>query len=120
MYGELYFGGFTRSMDGGRTWTNIADNPGLAGLDGAWNTPWCQDPIVATGLWAGYDQVFKSTDRGNNWTQVGTIPGSGKMVDVKVAPSDNNVVYAARRNQLYITRNGGGTWTAITTGLPAA
>lgn len=118
MYGELYFGGFCRSTDGGVNWTWLADNPGLKDLDGAWNTPWCQDPTTANTLWAGYDQVLKSTNRGDTWSQVGTIAGSGKMVDVKVAPTNSNVVYAARYNQLFITQNGGGTWTNVTSGLP--
>jgi photosystem II stability/assembly factor-like uncharacterized protein len=118
MYGELYFGGFSRSTNGGVNWTWLADNPGLAGLDGAWNTPWCQDPITANTIWAGYDQILRSTDRGNNWTQVGTLPGSGKMKALCVAPSSNQTVYAARPRELYITKNNGGTWTNITAGLP--
>ncbi|MBC7389879.1 MAG: T9SS type A sorting domain-containing protein [Opitutaceae bacterium] len=118
LYGELYFGGFSRSINGGLNWTWLADNPGLVNLDGAWNTPWCQDPIDANSLWTGYDQVLKSTDKGDNWTQVGALPGNGKMRDVKVAPSDNKVVYVARPRELYITRNNGTLWTNITAGLP--
>lgn len=118
MYGELYFGGHSRSTDGGINWTWLADNPGLNGLDGAWNTPWQQDPIEANSIWTGYAQIFKSTDRGNNWTKMGTLPGSGNMKDLRVAPSDNKIVYAARPRELYITKNNGGTWTNITAGLP--
>lgn len=118
MYGELYFGGFSRSTNGGVNWTWLADNPGLANLDGAWDTPWCQDPIAANTLWTGYDQILRSTDRGDNWSQVGTLPGSGKMRALCVAPSNNQTVYAARPRELYITKNNGGAWTNITSGLP--
>jgi photosystem II stability/assembly factor-like uncharacterized protein len=118
MYGELYFGGFSRSTDGGVNWTWLADNPGLVNLDGGWVTPWCQDPIEPNSLWGGYDQIFKSTDRGNNWTKMGTIPGSGSMKTLCVAPSNNQVVYAARPTELYVTKNNGGTWTSIIAGLP--
>lgn len=118
MYGELYFGGFCRTTDGGVNWTWLADNPGLKDLDGAWNTPWCQDPVTVNTIWTGYDQVLRSTDRGNNWTQVGALPGSGKMKALCIAPSNNQTVYAARPRELYITKNNGGTWTNITAGLP--
>jgi photosystem II stability/assembly factor-like uncharacterized protein len=119
MYGELYLGGFCRSTDGGVNWTWLADNTGLVGLDGGWNTPWCQDPVTANTIWGGYDQVYKSTNQGNTWAQVGTIPGSGSMIDVKVAPSNTQYVYAARWNEIYVTKNGGSTWTNITSGLPS-
>jgi photosystem II stability/assembly factor-like uncharacterized protein len=119
MYGELYLGGLCRSSDGGVNWTYLANNTGLAGLSGGWNTPWSQDPASANTIWVGYDQVYKSTSQGNSWTQVGAIPGSGSMVDVKVAPSNTKVVYAARYSELYVTQDGGTTWTNSTAGLPS-
>lgn len=118
MYGELYLGGFCRSTDGGVNWTWLpASGSGLSG-NPAWNTPWSQDPTTANTIWAGYEQVFKSTNQGTNWTQVGALPGSGSLVDVRVSPSNSNVVYAARALELYITQNGGSTWTSILSGLP--
>ena len=36
-----------------------------------------------------------------------------------VAPSNNNVIYAATSNAIHKTTNGGGNWTNITIGLPS-
>lgn len=117
MYGELYYGDFHRSTNGGNSWTNIVS--GLTGNSG-WVTPWCQDPVTANTLYAGYNQVFKSTNQGTSWSQIGTISGSGNIVALKVAPSNTQVIYAARSTSIYKTTNGGGTWTAITGTLPVA
>jgi PKD repeat protein/photosystem II stability/assembly factor-like uncharacterized protein len=117
MYGELYYGDFYRSTDGGNNWTNIVTGtPG----NGGWVTPWCQDPVVANTLYSGFDQVFKSTNQGTSWSQIGTITGTGNIVALDVAPSNTQVIYVARSNALYKTTNGGGTWTTITGTLPVA
>lgn len=117
MYAEYYNGSFNRSTNGGTTWTGITT--GLSGAS-AWVTPWCQDPVTANTLWAGYSQVFRSTNQGTNWTQMGTLTGSGTIVDIKVAPSNNAVIYAARSNQLWKSVNTGGAWTNVTGTLPVA
>ncbi|HEY8934300.1 MAG TPA: T9SS type A sorting domain-containing protein [Cyclobacteriaceae bacterium] len=115
MYGSVYFGAYNRSVNGGVTFTGIVT--GLTG-QAAWVAPWQQDPIDAATLWAGYSQVFRSTNRGTNWTQMGTIPNDGTMVDIHVAPSDNKVVYACRYNELFVTTTAGTVWKDITAGLP--
>lgn len=117
MYGEVYNGDFYRSTNGGGTFTNIVS--GLTG-SGGWVTPWCQDPVVANTLYAGYSQVFKSTNQGTSWAQIGTLSGSGSIVSIDVAPSNTQVIYVARSNAIYKTTNGGSTWTAITGTLPVA
>ncbi len=115
MYGEQYNGNFNRTTNGGATWTGI-----ITGLTGnaAWVTPWVQDPTTANTLWAGYTQVFKSTNQGTNWTQQGTLTGSGTIVDIQVAPSNNQVIYVCRSNQVWKSTNGGGAWTNVTGTLP--
>lgn len=117
MYGELYNGDFRRSTNGGGSWSTIQS--GLSG-SAAWVTPWQQDPVSAATLWAGYSQVFKSTNQGNSWTQMGTVSGTGTFRAIKVAPSNNQVIYASRTTSIFKSIDGGGTWTAITSGLPVS
>jgi PKD repeat protein len=117
MYASLYYGDFRRSTNGGGSFTSIVS--GLTGNAG-WVTPWLQDPVTANTLYAGYNQVFKSTNQGTSWSQIGTISGSGNLVALAVAPSDVQVIYAARATSMFKSINGGTTWTAITTGLPTS
>lgn len=117
MYGELYYGAFNRSDDGGQTWGGITN--GLTGNAG-WVTPWTQDPEDPNTLYAGYTQVFKSTDRGDNWSQLGTAPSGSTFVDIVVAPSDNMVIVAATPYNLVRTNDGGQTWLNVTAGLPTS
>ena len=116
MYAEFYNGSFNRSTNGGASWTGITT--GLTGAAG-WVTPWCQDPVTANTLWAGYSQVFRSTNQGTSWTQMGTLTGSGTIVDIKVA-ANGTTIYAARSNAIFKSTNTGGTWTNITGTLPVA
>lgn len=117
MYGEYYNGSFNRSTNGGANWTGITT--GLTGAAG-WVTPWCQDPATANTLWAGYTNVFRSTNQGTGWTQMGTLGGSGTIVDIKVSPSTPATIYVCRSNAVFRSTNTGGTWTNITGTLPVA
>jgi PKD repeat protein len=115
MYGEQYSGSFNRTTDGGASWTGITT--GLTG-SGGWVTPWHQDPVTANTIYGGYVQMFKSTNQGTAWTQMGTIAGGSSITEFAVAPSNPQVIYVIKGNGLYKTTNGGTSWSSVTTGLP--
>lgn len=115
MYGEQYNGSFNRTLNGGASWSAITT--GMTGT-GAWVTPWHQDPLVANTLYGGRVQMFKSTNQGTNWSQMGTLPGSGAVVEFAVAPSNTQIIYVIKSNAVYKTTNGGTSWTTITGTLP--
>ena len=115
MYGEQYNGAFKRTTNGGASWSAIVT--GLTGT-GAWVTPWHQDPAVANTIYGGRQQMFKSTNQGTNWAQIGTLGGSGSVVEFAVAPSNPQIIYVIKGNGLYKTINGGTSWTTITGTLP--
>lgn len=115
MYGEQYNGAFKRTTNGGAAWSTIVT--GLTGT-GAWVTPWHQDPAVANTIYGGRNEMFKSTNQGTNWAQIGTMGGSGSVVEFAVAPSNSQVIYVIKGNTLYKTINGGTNWTNITGTLP--
>lgn len=67
---------------------------------------------------AGYDDIYRSTDSGENWTNVGV---SG-FWDIQRCPSNNNRFYAAGGNSSFATTGSmwrsddvGLTWTLIST-----
>lgn len=115
MYGEQYQGSFNRTTNGGTSWTGITT--GMSGT-GAWNTPWHQDPNTANTLWGGRVQMFKSTNQGTNWTQMGTLSGTSTITEFAIAPSNSSVLYVIQGSILWKTTNGGTSWTNITGTLP--
>lgn len=119
MYGSYQVGGLQRSNDGGLNWTN-ADG-GLGSQSAPWLTPWHQDPSVANTIYAGLEDMFKSVDQGNNWTQMGIFGNLGdKVTEFAVAPSNAQVIYVIKGNNLYKTTNGGSSWINITGTLPVS
>ena len=109
-------GDFNLTNNGGASWSNITN--GLIGT-GAWVSPIIQSPHVANTYYCGYQQVFKTTNKGTLWTQMGTINGGGDILSLAAAPSNSLVLYAASSANIYKTTNGGSTWTSISTGLPS-
>ncbi len=113
---ESYVNGdFNISNNAGNSWTSITS--GLTGT-AAWVAPIIQSPHVANTYYCGYQQVFKSTNKGTSWTQMGTLSSSGNILYLAAAPSNSLVLYAATSGSVYKTVNGGTSWTTITSGLP--
>lgn len=106
------YGDFQRSTNGGGIWTNITN--GLTG-NGAWLSPIVQSPSSPNTYYCGYQQVFRTTNQGTSWTQMGNI---GVTIDeIKISPSNTNIIYAVASNAVFKTTNGGTTWSNITNNL---
>ncbi len=97
--------------------TNI--KPSNSG-NGAWVTPYIIDPVNHSTIYAGYADVWKSTNKGTSWTKISTMNTSSKLECMAIAPSNTSVLYVADYNTLWKTTNGGTAWTTITTGLPVS
>jgi PKD repeat protein/photosystem II stability/assembly factor-like uncharacterized protein len=110
MFGEVYYGDIERSTNGGSSFQSIKNN---ISEDGDWNTPWQQDPLDPQTLYAGYKNVWKSTDFGNSWTQISTFGGS-TLKELVVAPSDPNYIYVTNGSTLTKTTDGGANWNTLT------
>lgn len=72
--------------------------------------------------------VFKSTDAGVTWTQLGGgLPTTVSVTDLVLDPSNPKVLYAAvgdifgdARNGVYKTSDGGASWNKLSGGLPTS
>ena len=85
---------------------------------GEWVTPFVIDPFDANVLYAGFESLYRSDDRGDSWSSLSTpLPGT-KMNYLTVSPADNGVIYAGYLNALARSTDGGNNWTDITDGLP--
>lgn len=115
MYGSYVNGYISRSNDGGQTFaTNISAN--LPNPDnGAWVTPYCLDPNDHSTIFIAYDEVYKSTDNGDNFTTISNgIPTGTPMDYIEVCIANSNRMYTGTHDDVYRTLNGGALWTNIT------
>lgn len=106
-------GDFNRSTNGGSSWTNIVT--GLTG-SAAWVAPIVQHPTQQNTYYCGYNQVFKSTNQGSTWTQLGTI--NQILDEIKIAPSNTNIIFATSTSGVWKTLNDGTSWSNVTGTIP--
>lgn len=109
IYTSIYNGTFSRSSDGGNSFYPMLDQS-MTGEEGAWVTPIVIDPNNPQILYTGYKNIWKSTNRGLNWTKVSNFTQNQIISAIAVAPSNSNVIYYSTTNKLYISINGGANW----------
>jgi photosystem II stability/assembly factor-like uncharacterized protein len=61
--------------------------------------------------------VFKSTDKAMHWQLISANENFRNGQDIKVHPSNPNIVYVATKKKIYKTVNGGLSWTQVYNGL---
>lgn len=124
MYGALYYGDIRRSTNNGANFSQIS---GPVTESGAWVTPYILDPNDPNNMYAGYANVWRSTDvkAGTpTWTQISSFSGSNTVRTMAMAPSNSDVLYVGRANSserfLKTTNASAGTptWTNLTGNLP--
>ncbi|PLX23798.1 MAG: hypothetical protein C0599_03665 [Salinivirgaceae bacterium] len=113
-YGTVYYGSIDRTTNHWQSSTDVS-----AASNGAWVTPYVIDPNDPATLYAGYTDVYKTTNRGDNWTKISTINSSNRLRSIAVSQTDPGTVYTADSYNIYKTTNDGATWDNITSGLPS-
>ncbi len=106
--------GTIRRSDNGQDGNFI--NSGIAGGEAAnWTTPYIQHPTNPEIFYAGYQSIWKTTNRGNAWENISGILTAGSTMEfIAAAPSDaDNYIYASDGNRLFVTKDGGDNWKSI-------
>lgn len=121
-------GGLWRTRNAGATWTPVFDNEGTYAIGVVEIAPSDEKTIwVGTGennaqrSVAFGDGVYKSSDGGQTWTNMG-LKESGHISQIWIHPDDANTVLVAAQGPLWSaggdrglfkTTDGGATWTSI-------
>lgn len=108
LYGTTQNGSLYKSTNQGNSYSGITKPSG----SGTWVTPFEQDPAVANTVYVGFNEVWKSTTQGGNWTQISNF-GGGTLDELKIAPTNNQYIYVADGAKLSRTTNGGSSWTTL-------
>ena len=124
-------GGVWKTTNSGTTWTPVFDNEGSYSIGCV-----VMDPKNPNVLWVGTgennsqrsvaygDGVYKSTDGGRTWANVG-LKASEHIGKIHIDPRDSDTVYVAAQGPLwgpggdrglYKTTDGGKTWNKILAG----
>jgi photosystem II stability/assembly factor-like uncharacterized protein len=108
---SAFRGSFLKSTDGGQSWTEST-----RGLSGSLVTPVAADPFApGTAYSSAFPRIYKTTDYGETWTHTATLT-SGVNAFV-VDPSHRHILYAATRDGVFKSLDGGVQWTPVNDGL---
>ena len=111
IYGTSQFGQLYRTEDAGASLLFMQE-PGQG--DGNWVTPYEQDPLQANTIYLGYNRVYKSTNKGINWSPI-SQDFNFNLDNLKIAPLNNEIMYATLGATIYKTEDGGATnWQTTT------
>ncbi len=117
LYGTLYYGDIRKSTNRGLSFASIMPDESL---DGAWVTPVVMHPNISSILYIGYQSVYRTINGGYSWTELTDFNSeSNDLIGLAIAPSNDNIMYASTRTNLYKTTDGGTIWDNITDGLPS-
>ena len=124
-------GGVWKSVDGGSNFRPIFDREKTLSIGAI-----AIDPSEPKNVWVGTgeswarnsvslgDGIYKSTDGGDNWTNVG-LPNSERIAKILIDPKDGSTVYACATGHafddspdrgVYKTNDGGKTWRKVLAG----
>ncbi len=122
-------GGIWKTEDGGIFWDPIFDDAPVGAMGALAVAP--SDPSI---VWAGTgesairsnvsvgDGIYKSTDSGRTWKNVGLTGVPTRTARIVIHPRDPDIVYVAalghahgpqRERGIYRTRDGGETWERV-------
>src|SRR5262249_19700788 len=128
-------GGVWKPVSGGTTFKPVFDKESVQSIGAV-----AVDPKRPKTVWVGTgeswtrnsvsvgDGLYKSTDGGDNWTNMG-LKESERIAKILVDPTDTNTVYVAvpgkqwsdsEERGLYKTTDGGKSWTKILKGPNAS
>lgn len=114
MIGSWQYGNLQKTKDGG-----LSRQGAGHGDSGDWIAPLLFDPCDQMSVYAFTDTLYKSTDWGSNWTNMGLVGPSGNIQHAAIAENNSDILLASRTNSLWLSIDGGVSFSNISTNLPS-
>ncbi len=117
VYVSLYYGRVLRSTDGGNYFKEIIGTQNTQER-GSWVTPYVLHPTNPNIIYVGLENVWKSTDKGENWTRISNFQRTNPPTTIRtltISEKNPNTLYLSFANKIYKTTMGGGFWKSVAT-----
>ncbi len=115
-YGGIQNGVIYRTRNNWNDQDKISGYFDSIGQQGNWVTPYVVHP-KSNAIYAGYNDVFKSTNDGDNWIQL-SFGGTSPLDQLAVSPINENIIFTSSGNRLFGTFNGGSSWETLISNAP--
>ena len=121
-YGTYVYGQISRTLNHWGSSIHVEPTVGGTAVTGSWVTPYIIDPTNNLTLYAGYDDVWKTTNQGTAWTKLSNfgLPSGKHLESIAISNSNTQYIYTASQSKIFKTTNGGTSWTDITGTLPVS
>ncbi len=123
LYGESQYLNIQRSVNGGANFSQATS--GIGSETAAFVAPYLLSPANPSIMYAGTSKVYRSTNGAATWsvTNSNLMLDSNPLLALAISSSSTNVVYATTapvntRANVFVTTNGGTSWTNVTGILP--
>ncbi len=118
-YNTIYYGNINRTMNHWQNAKNITPRDTNNDIiEGNWVTPFITDPNNPNILYGGYNEVWKTENRGDDWVKISDMDINGRVRSMAAAATDSLYLYVAGNKALWKTIDGGATWRDLTDSLP--
>ena len=106
--------GVFKSTDQGASWSRYGLAEGYGAVQSIAVDPTNPDIVYAGGWydkgdWEWTAGLFKTTDGGSNWTEIGSSI-SGEIYTLSIDPFDASRIYAGTVEGVYVSTDGGSSW----------
>ena len=116
--GETQNGGLFRTSNGGSSWSQATSGINT-GENVTWVAPIIAHPTISGTFFVARQRVYKSTNNGASWTAVSSnVNGSSAVREMAISKTNPLVLYATTGAYVFLSTDGGATFTNKTTGLP--
>ena len=115
VYATSAYGGFSKTTDGWNSYIELQVTNESCEFVGP---PLAIHPTNPGILYAGYQNVWQTSDGGNTWQKISNFGDTNTCSALLVSSSNPAFIYVSRGATLLKTQDGGTTWQDISTGLP--
>ncbi len=116
-YSTVFYGRLYRTDDNWETEPIYLTGDVYGHYGGYWVTPYVIDPNDNNTLYVGVDRIFKTTNKGDDWTELSGVSTSSKLRSMATCKANSQVLYVADNSNIWKTTDGGENWEQITNNL---